>query len=140
MPEVYTAHVTVWNKQKQCQEQDQMHLILPSEVLHNVIKVGEEDRWLNMDDKPDLSAVTSEFCERMQIIDPANVLALGVCGDAAPFGRKNSLTLLLFHVLSGENHQRFWCAAYTKRKMCQCGWEGEMRTLVAELAVCSELK
>ena len=48
----------------------------------------------------------------------------GIWGDGAVYGTRDSLHLLLFNVLSGIFHCRFWIACYSKRQACQCGCKG----------------
>ena len=42
-------------------------------------------------------------------------LSLGVWGDAAPYAHRDSLYMLLFNVISGRHHKRFWFATFPKR-------------------------
>ena len=52
------------------------------------------------------------------------LLALGLWGDSAPMGHRDSLYLFLWNILGGSNHERFWFCAFSKNSCCDCGCEG----------------
>ena len=52
------------------------------------------------------------------------VLAFGLWGDSAPFANRDGLFLLLFNILNGHHHERFWFVAFPKSLICRCGCAG----------------
>ena len=61
-------------------------------------------------------------------------VAIGVWGDSARYFTRDQLYLLLFNVISGKNHKRYWVAAWSKRTQCDCGCKGRC-TLEGIMAV-----
>ena len=51
-------------------------------------------------------------------------VAVGVLGDSARYFTRDQLYLLLFNVISGKNHKRYWVGAWSKRTQCDCGCKG----------------
>ena len=50
------------------------------------------------------------------------VVGVGVWGDTAPYGTRDSLAVLLFNILGSV--QRYWFCVFSKRTACACGCKG----------------
>ena len=56
--------------------------------------------------------------------DGEDLLLVGIWGDAAAFHTRDSISMLIFSVLSGLSHERHWVATWSKRITCRCGCQG----------------
>ena len=49
------------------------------------------------------------------------MVATSIWGDSACYWTRDSVYLMLFSVLSGKYHKRYWVTSVSKRTVCQCG-------------------
>ena len=56
--------------------------------------------------------------------DGSDLACAGIWADSATYHTRDSLFLVLFNVISGIHHLRYWLCAFSKRTMCRCGCKG----------------
>jgi hypothetical protein len=121
MPPLHCTKAKVWDSVNNTQIEDDMYFLLPHEVLDKTVDVVDD--WIGVDGRPGLDLAMQEFCDRMHT-DRTNMAAVGIWGDTAPYHTRDSLFLVVFNVLSGKYHRRFWMTAFPKKLVCRCGCKG----------------
>ena len=123
----YIAEVLMWDRKQNVKTTGKMSFLPIHEVLEAIIPEKEEGEWCSFD------ATQQGF--RMNMHDWAGrvgvplsqlamFLAIALWGDSAVFTHRDSLFILLFTVLSGQNRRRYWICAFNKRRLCKCGCFG----------------
>ena len=123
-PPLYQAEAPMWDKHTNASVRGFLYFLLPFEVLDCVIPGGCVPEWCHLPDGSALQARFDNWARKLGITDKSNFAKLGVWGDAAPYTKRGSVYLLLFSVLCGTQHMRYWIIVFTKDVTCQCGCYG----------------
>ena len=116
LPPLYHAYVNGWDPRSSCKQKLKMSFLLPHEILDHFVQPGNHHEWSDLGDRPGLQQTLMEWGERLDIpVMQERFLSLGVWGDAAPYAHRDSLYLMVFNVISGKHHKRFWFASCPKR-------------------------
>ena len=131
---IYSAKIALWDVKLDERVYDDCFMNLPFEVLDAEIEQTMTEQGLvepNIDDWTSLPANSPHIATKRTLMEDLNVdgdgkdfVCCGLWGDGAVYHTRDSLNMLLFNVLSGIFHQRFWIACHSKRQACQCGCKG----------------
>jgi hypothetical protein len=122
MPNLYQARAKLWDPLAGVPREELIHLLLPHEMLD--FRVDDPSEWLSFgEEQTGLEQNLHEWCSRTNQ-SPEGVAVMSVWGDAAPFNKRDSLMLILFNVMTGKHHRRFWICGLSKRTLCDCGCKG----------------
>ena len=102
-----------------------LSFMLPFEVITLLMSCAEEVKsWCEFTPSTEyLKSTLEQWAQRMNVSFEC-LLALGLWGDSAPMGQRDSLYLFLWNILGGSNNERFWFCAFSKNSCCDCGCEG----------------
>ena len=125
LPSLYVAEAPMWDHYTKTQVPGFLYFMLPFEVLAGMVTPNTVRAWAAMpDDKKMLGRTLNDWSRRTHTKNDGKILTMGVWGDAAPFHTRDSLYLMLWNILSGTSHKRFWFTVFTKRTTCDCGCRG----------------
>ena len=120
MPEPYSAEITMWDMKNSRQVKDQMHFLIPYEVIENQENV---DEYTTIPDGSPLVETRAEWATRTNET-AEEFIVTGLWGDSGTFFTRDSVYLLLWSCLSGLDHPRRFICAFAKRQTCACGCFG----------------
>ncbi len=103
MPELYKTKGVYWDPVNETKVESDMWFLLPHEIFHKVVK--DPSPWLGLDDRPNLLTTLQNTCDRLNT-PSADVAALGIWGDSAPYNTRDSLFLVVINALSGKHNDR----------------------------------
>ena len=108
MPEPYSAEITMWDMENDRQVKDQMHFLIPYEIIDSNENV---DEYTMVETRAESATTTNETAEEF--------IVTGLWRDSGVFFTRDSVYLLLCSCLSGLDH-----CAFAKRQTCSCGCYG----------------
>ena len=125
LPDLYVANAPMWDHRLKKPIQGKLYFLLPFEILANTISDSNLQSFAAIPDGQEGLLRTLEgWCQRTHSAPDGKTLALGIWGDSAPFHTRDSLFLMLWNILSGGHHKRYWFTTFTKRSSCNCGCMG----------------
>ena len=125
LPELYVAKAPMWDHRLKKPVEGLLHFILPFEILANKVDENNVASFAAIPAGQEvLQKTLLGWCQRTQSVFDDRLLSLGVWGDSAPFLRRDSVYLMLWNLLSGSDHKRYWFTTFTKRTTCSCGCFG----------------
>ena len=123
---VYHADLKMWDikADKQCTRK--VSFLPIHETMNEVIQPGDEGRWTSFDDsQKGFEEDLKSWATRLAVdLSAFAWLCIGLWGDSAPYSHKDSVFLLLWHVLNGSDRTICWFCSFTKRHICRCGCLG----------------
>ena len=124
-PEVYASPCTFWDKASQSQVKDDMHYLLVHEVLDYQIGDDPIEEWTELPLGHPLHTTKKDWMVDVGASgDGQDIAMAGWWGDSAVYNTRDSLYVVLFNIISGIHHARFWVSAFSKRACCDCGCKG----------------
>ena len=130
MPDLYETMIPTWDAES-CSQQtcsNNVYFMLPHELLPKLCGVNVQ-AWAKFSDSTaTLASRLAQWCARTgapKRTDGCNdLVSLGIWGDSAPYNTRDSLYVILWNALSGENRTRFWLTCLPKKLVCKCGCHG----------------
>ena len=131
-PSVYEFSVPGWNQAKQCEQQHQLAMLLPHELLHAFLKLNSAETMLAnqrnvLPERPDL---LSHLAQLQQMgLNPDELLLTGIWSDGVPFNSDRSQTLETISLnIFGDDSARLPLTAFPKeflhkKKTFECIFE-----------------
>ena len=111
-----------WDSATDTQVEKLVSIILPHELLDAIVPEGAEAAAAEF--LPGQEGFQQDFEAWKSRTKPVELelpwLCVGLWGDSAPLGHRNSLYLLTMQVLNGACRKRYWLFGMTKRTICQC--------------------
>ena len=123
-PPIYAQKIPLWDSTCNEQIMDECHFILPHEQIDSMVTKENMHEFTEIPLGSPLKARMDDWKQREGLAADAPVVGIGVWGDRAPYGTRDSLDVVLFNIISGIHHYRIWFAAFSKRMACNCGCAG----------------
>ena len=126
LPPIYLAKCPMWDSSSNSKVLKDLAFLPIHETLDNMVSDGDAESWCSIDGSQEgFRADLEDWGARLGMDVATNLFAcIGLWGDSAPFGKRQSLFLILFTVLSGAFRDRYWIVALTKSAVCKCGCFG----------------
>ena len=121
VPEPYRALAVFWDHTQACKRSAPMDFIPFHEVLASIVEPKDADKWCSYPpEKRALEDQLVETCNRLKT-SRDGMAGLGIWGDYAEYDTSDNISLLLWCIMTGDDHKRYWLGAFSKRTACKCG-------------------
>ena len=125
LPRPYYIKIPLWDRDAAKQIMGEVAVLNPHEILHSWIPAGSEMEFLQSDaeQQPFMDDVAL-VGKRLGLKDVSDILPIGIWGDSAPVGARNSVYVLLLTILSGGCRRRIRLCGLNRYNICACGCRG----------------
>ena len=122
LPGTYQAYLTGWDVKSGQQRKISVSFSSPHELLNHYVSEENISDWSSFSaEQQNLKDTLGFWGERVGVRAlEERFLSLGVWGDAAPYAHRDTVYLMLWNVVTGKKHKRFWFASFPK--MCSGFW------------------